>query len=795
MKKRLGLPTPYISLLLIGLFILTPSCIPEQSARGKKSSGGATSNASNSVNPNYGRYLTDNPIALSGNTSFSVSTDLSTVLGSEQRFITSNQFLIGSCVVGGQTISSCYETRASETSSYLTADENRWAFGTSGDGFLQVQAFGNTRDIVDKWHTQLKWSYDYALAYGHESSIPTTLFSGVNRAYWYKSGLLKTYANCGLENNAYYDPGSQSICLGHIAVNPSLYFATDPTVTWHEMGHAFNQISMNMRHQADGRSIAQASTLGSLFYDEAGALNEGIADWYSFFMNGRTHMGEWSLGRYLSPGASRPMAENDSLHAAGISETNAGRLSYPTYINYDPNNYANKEEDVHYGGQIASHFLTGFYKSLQDSSVCGVDSTQALRLTVHLLSETLGELGDQTATATGTTSLTQYHVNLDPTNAHDWISKVRLTNYRKFFQVFSKYFLRTIGNSLYNICPTGHYPQDNYEKLLDSYGLLLFRTYNDNDNGITTGHGGSNTAVTLTNRIKTTLINKEHLMFSPSASAASAYIIDDQADIRAAMENMILTGQIAGVSTKIDGNFGYNNGNGQISPGEVVGVSLNLYNNSNATMAGLHILANDWDHTKGSKPCNNFGDSWPLDSEGAADLTAGEGAQGGCDYVTRYNGQDSVLESDEEINPVCFIEMAEDSSTQWRTQNALISQMGMSPNECLGGSTSQKDCFIRAIKGADHSFFSKLNAKKTWVETIYQDSAIEPTFNSNNVIFFEVSPETPPGTTFNCRMRARFTNCDDCYHDGDNSEDDYLDYEFSGAKPFQLINFKFTVID
>lgn len=512
-------------------------------------------------------------------------------------------------------------------------------------------------------------------------------------------------------------------------------------------------------------------------------------------MNDRLHFGEWALGRYLSPGASRPLVESDTLHASGVNETAAGRLSYPTFVNYDPNNYANTEEDVHYAGQIVSHFLTAFYKSLQDSTTCGVSKENALRLTLHLVHETLGELGDQTATGSGSTASTQYHVNLNPTNAYEWLSKVRMTNFRKFFQVFGKYFLRTVGNSLYNICGSKHYARDDFEKLLDSYGLLLFKTYNENNNGITTGHTGTNTTVTTINRVKTVLVDKQHLMFDPDENSTRAYIVDRQADIRNAMQNMILSGQISGISSKIDGNFGYNNSNGQISPGEVVGVSLNLFNNSNSTIAGLHILANDWDHTKSSAPCNNLGDNWPLASEGAANLTAGEGVQGGCDYTTRYNGQNSALEPNEELAPVCFVEIADESSTQWRTQDALITRMGMSANDCLGGSTSRKDCFIRAIKGADHAFFSKLDAKKTWVETLYEGSSQDPSFNSNNVLFFEINPETPPGTTFNCRMRARFTNCNDCYHDSTNSDDDYLDYEYSGSKPFKLINFTFTVID
>jgi hypothetical protein len=640
----------------------------------------------------------------------------------------------------------------------------------------------------------LEWSYNLSQNYGYSSSLPSGLFSSTDKPFWYKSGLLKGYSNCGVENNAYYDPAAQVVCLGHVTVSPELYFATDPTVTWHEMGHAFNHISMNFRHRAKTQTTLQSSSLGSLAYDEAGSINEGLSDWYSFMMNRRGHFAEWALGRYIA--ASRPMEENDLLHAPGVSETTAGRISYPAFLNYDPNNLQNTDEDVHYAGQIVSHFLTAFYKSLQDESVCGLSSDNSLNMTLHLISETLSELGDQTSTASGSVFLANYHVNLDPTNSYEWQSKVRMTNYRSFIQTFGKYFLRTLGSSAFNMCGSTSYSRDDFEKLVDSYGLLLFKTYNDDNNGILTGHAGSLTTVTSINRIKSVLIDKDHLGFDPDETAVSAFIVDKQSDIRAAMQNMILSGQIAGVSSKIDGNFGYNNGNGRISPAEVVGVSLNLHNNSNSTMAGLHILANDWDHMKGTKPCNNLGDNWPLDSEGAADLSVGEGVQGGCDYTTRYNGQDAILEPNEELGPVCLVEIAEDDSTKWKSQSTLITQMGMSPNDCLGGSDSKDDCFIRAIPGADHSFYSKLDPKKTWIESLFNDDTQSgPELNSNNVIFFEVSPDVPHGTTFNCRMRARFTNCENCFHDADNSDDDYLDYEYSGSKPFKIINFKFTVLD
>jgi len=777
------------------LIISVGSCVPSSNGGGKgKRARGATTNNTFSVEPNFGRYLTDNPIILSGNSNLEAGADLGQFLNPGQSFITSNQFLIGDCEASGSTVTNCYEVRESDVSNYITATENRWAFTPSSQDFLQVQTFGNMKDITNKWHDYLEWSYSLAQGYGYESAIPANLFSASNKPFWFTSGLLKGYSNCGVENNAFYDPAGKTICLGEVLTSPRLYIASDPTVTWHEMGHAFNSISINMRHKAFGTNIAAESSLGFLFYDEAGSINEGLADFYSFFVNGRPHFAEWALGRYLVQ--SRPMTEADSLHAPGVDTTTEGRLSYPTYINYDPNEPENPFEDVHYGGQIPSHFFHAFYTSLQDSEVCGMNSDLALRVTFHLIFETLAEVGDQTATASGslTTNPNEFKVNLDPTNAVEWMSKNNPINFRRFFQTFSKYFLRSVGNPLFSMCGSNEYPRDDYEKLLDSYGLLLFKTYNEDDNNKFFGHSGTRTTVTPTNRVKSELIKKDLLKLDNRENSATAFVIDNQSDIKNAVESLILNGRIASISSQIDGNFAFNNGNAQISPGEVVGIAPNLFNNSNSTMAGVHILANDWDHTKNGSPCNNLGDNFPLDSEGAADLTSGEGAPGGCDYITRYNGKDPFSEPAESVTPACFVELAEDDATKWVTQDRFRTSLGLSKNNCLGGENSLKDCFIRAVKGADHAYYSKIDPKSTWAESLKGETGV-PSFNTSNVMLFEISPWIPPGTTFNCRMRASFTNCEDCYHDENNANDDYLDFEFSGAKPFKIINFKFTVID
>lgn len=763
------------------------------SSSGRSNVGG--DNSTRGVNPNNGRYLKDNPIALSGNNNLSANENLGKYLSRNEDFITSNNQLLESCSAKGVTRTNCHGVKSASNANFFSPSDNRWGFSTTTSYFRQVQAFGSVRDIINKFHSDLVFSYNYGLSYPYQTAHPVNLFSSSNPAFWFKQntslgidGTLLTYSDCDIDDNAFFSPSRLEICLGKLTVANNLYIVSDPTVTWHEVGHAFNQIMLNTRNTASGLTFVHDTNLGYQFYDEAGGIGEGLADFFSFYMNYRGHFGEWALGRFLR--ASRPMEENDPLHAPGVSESTPGRISYPDFVPYDPNFPTERLEDIHYSGQIISHFMVALVKSIQSN--CSMTRENATQRVMHLLMETFAHLGDQTAL--GYDGAPEYTINHSPDHAHDWISTVNPINFRSFMQVFSKYFKYTLGNSSLNHCNGGAFSMTTYESLVDDYGLLLFKTYNENGNGLVNGHAGINTSVTPSERVKTVLIDKSYLKLDSRPGKPKAFIIDDQEDISAAMDSLKASGQIASVSGMIDPNFAYNNGNGKISPGEVVGLSLSLYNNSNSPMAGVQVLANDWDHTKGGKPCNTFEDNWPLASEGAADLTSGEGVEGGCDFVTEYNGSNTLAEPNEELAPVCFVEINETSSTQWYQQSKLLTKIGLDSSYCLGGSDSTDDCFVRAIKGADSANYSIIDPKSTWAETLVNENGV-PTFNFNNVIFFEINPWIPPGTVFNCRMRARFTNCDDCFHDEDNGNDNYKDKEFSGAKPFRVINFSFTVID
>jgi hypothetical protein len=245
---------------------------------------------------------------------------------------------------------------------------------------------------------------------------------------------------------------------------------------------------------------------------------------------------------------------------------------------------------------------------------------------------------------------------------------------------------------------------------------------------------------------------------------------------------MAAKGQIAGISPLIESDLPYNNGNGIISPGEVVGFAPNLYNFSNSTMAGIQVLANDWYHADvkddNYTPC--IFNNWPLESEGASPSC---GTPNGNDAGDGSKNYDNPA-------PVCFMQKMDTNSTIWVNQEEYMNHIALDSISCLDPE-APLSCFIRVVKGADNAFYSKINSGKTWAKTFISDNKIP--WNSGNIFLMEVNPWTPPGTTFNCRFRVRFTNCADCFTDSANGDDNFLDYEYAGADPFKIISYQFTV--
>ena len=784
-----------------------------------------------------GRIFADNPIIVMNDYQLSDGHNMNEVIRKKKMVvpISDNTRLEMNCRIQfdgtDHSVHGCFKNLDSKYAAPLINTDNKWGHDGNSMEFLQVNVFGHSRLILDKWMQNIKFLYEQ-ISYdrdpsgntimAYDSSIPENVL--VNRGFWFGHGrrTLTSYSNCNFENNAHYAPAENVLCYGKVSALKEFYFAQDPTIVYHEIGHALQRIMLNIRNWSDG--INMAVYLGHIDYNEGGAINEGVSDYFSYFMTGRDHLGEWSLGRFLH--LSRPLAEDDPLHSPGISLHESERVSYPEYLMYDPNNTEGPREGVHNAGMIISHYLTALTRDVQEH--CFWDQDEAVRYVMSMLIESYAEMGDLTSKTSD--NYLSGHLNLNSTHSWDWITKVHPINFRKFSQTMAKKIYMTLSDGqalknstsrVYNCGNSDTYPKENIENILDMYGLLLFDTYNLDGNGRIDGHSGTHTdalpetnpVIDPLNRKRTTAIKKRHLIFDPNSGAPEAYIFDRKSEIRSLLQILTAAGRVR-VSNKIPSNLAFNNDNGQISPGEVVGIILNLYNNSNATMGGVQVLANDWDHVKFQTqvingenitrgfPCNNLGDNFPLGVlQGAADLSTGEGVQGGCDYVTRYNGSNKTVEPLEELAPICLVEMETETATTWVQQDEYVKDLiEYDESKCLGD--HPRDCLVRAIRGADQAWVGQIPSKSSFSQNYINNDEIN-LFTGGQMILLEINPEMiMPGTTFTCRFRGRFTNCEDCFQDPNsrpNSSldlfDDFLDYEYSGARPFTILNFTFTIID
>jgi hypothetical protein len=753
--------------------IFMTGCKPNlnNSLRTRASSSSSTEN----VNVGQGYVLLDNPIILSNNSQLSPDADLNKYRS--VRSITTNSFLTGSTNCYG--LSYCFEVKGYETeATALQTTDGKWGFNTSSSQFLQVNTYYHMSVILKKFITDLDASFGYAYngsTQRYATALPTGLQKATGNYQFIINSPLTAFADCNYADNAYFNHSTNSLCFGYTLDAPALKWAQDSTVIYHEAGHFLQYLQLNINNYG----LLLKGNLGNFNYDEAGSIGEGLSDYFSYYINQRTHFAEWGIGRVLQ--GSRPMSEDDSLHISTLAKESGKRLSYPDYLGYEPNNPTAPIEDIHVSGMIVSHFLVALTEDLM--SKCALTKTEAQSNVMYLLNETLAELGD--LNAKGTVSGTAGRINLNASKSYEWLMKVNPINYRSFSQTLAKYLLLTFGNSSLNRCNGTVYTKDNIETIFDDYGLLLFRTYNENRNFADhTVVAKKNTAVTATNRNKSVLIAKDLIKLDPTSNASTAYIIDKRSSIMAGLESMQSLG-IESLSKQTPSDLGYNNGNGKISPGEVVGIALNLYNNSNATMGDVQVLANDWKNLDATgKPCiyssNVANDSdWTTTAEGG----------GTC-------GDNSVTTSSEDdFQPICTMQYNGPTSTTWVSQHTFRSKIALDSSYCLDP-TNDKNCFMKAIKGADQANYSKLNPKKNWFQTMQDpnDSAAYP-LGWGNLMLFEVSKHIPPGTIVDCRFRVRFTNCDDCYHDASRNYYDFTDNDYNGPKPYKIIHLKFTIID
>jgi hypothetical protein len=763
-------------------------------------------------------------------------------------FITDKSLLKGDCTLalfnGSTTLTDCLHTYASKSAGQQLLARNTdgtWVFPVNSSEFYQVNALYHVQHGVDTFFEKLKFTYDSLHFYdfsGTTKSTPYYLpqtglfwFQAITPANdnYFRNSFLRTYALCNFEQNAQFQPAGPDICLGNWAAHPSFFMVQDPSIIYHELGHALIAVMMNFRNGTPGGLTPNFHALrsnlgGSKGYDEAGSIGEGVADYYSFVMNQRTHFGEWGLGKTRN---SRPISEDDSMHIPGIDTTSEGRLSYPQYVLYDPNDPDVPFEDIHYSGQIISHYLVALTKSLQTE--CSIPASQqhdtSTSYVMMLLAESFSEMGDLKSvgvdTLWGTPNTFAHRFNnLDENASYIWSQVINPPTYRKFAQLMSKNIFKYISSGL---CPG--FTKDESEKLLDDYGLLLFKTYNNNNSSTKNANIQYNSTGTVTlvspvaptavhenNRRKSVMVSKQLLsMALPDAEAdvASYYIIDDAATVAGLIQDLLFKGFPMNPSPGISG-VEYNNGNIRLSPGEIVAIIPNLYNSSNSTMAGVHLLATDWDHVHITDTTGLNGNFKPCVVDDVTTIAQGAEAAGTCTTTMtsykRHVKTGGLFSTTEAAAPVCLVELEDGDATKWVSQNEFRKKQGLSllDKDCLGysGTAQTEDftfnpheCLVRVMPGANQAFYSKIDAQKSYRETMRVGNP-DHIFNPGNAIIFEINKWIPPGTKFRCRLRAKFNNCSDCFSSStDATNDDYIDAEYNGAKPFKIINFEFDVND
>lgn len=413
------------------------------------------------------------------------------------RKITQNTQLLESCAFSdmfGQHNSTlpCFGVYNDETpeTKPISSATSSWDFSDGSDEFYQVSAFYHVNTMVQKFLSSLEFAHRASFERSFWAAPPSMqLDIGKTKNFWFTNSTatetLKIIAKCHLpleEMNAFFSPAQKKLCFGYNEKS-AMRFVQDPSVIYHELGHALVHIMMNQRNSFTSGSLIQSipfeSSLGKLSYDEAAAINEGIADYLTHYMTDRTRMGEWALGKHYD--AARPLTEEDGLHYAPFNSTE--KLSYPKYIHYDVNARPGEpnpnKETRQNAGQITSHYLAALQRELHTSCSfeAGVSSKDYV---VYLLNETLAELGDLSATGSDLWKGRDFSfVNLSQDLSFEWIESVNPISYRKFYQYFAKNINAHITGHL-----CGNFTKDQSERLLDQYGLLLFKNYKDAGVGV-----------------------------------------------------------------------------------------------------------------------------------------------------------------------------------------------------------------------------------------------------------------------------------------------------------------------
>ena len=267
---------PALILLTLGF----SSCVPNTATQTRSRDNSNVVTGSSTVALYQGNVLADNPIILSNNSNLSDTYDLSKLITVEN--ITSEEFLKGNATACAG-LDYCFEVRETKDSaSALQTTNGKWAYGIQTPEFLQVNTFYHLNKITEKFYAGLTNSY--SLAYNlttpvYKTALPLSIITAPNQFKVFDKSLT-AYANCDVADNAYYDPANTTLCFGQITGHANAKWAQDSSVIYHEAGHFFQHYLLNIRNPLIGSKVQ----MGNVYYDEAGAIGEGLSDFFSFFV-------------------------------------------------------------------------------------------------------------------------------------------------------------------------------------------------------------------------------------------------------------------------------------------------------------------------------------------------------------------------------------------------------------------------------------------------------------------------------------------------------------------------------
>src|SRR5690606_20524271 len=150
-------------------------------------------------------------------------------------------------------------------------------------------------------------------------------------------------------------------------------------------------------------------------------------------------------------------------------------------------------EDIHYAGQIISHYFVALTEELKTSctfpttgaySRVSLKHELATNYVMTVLNESLAEIGDLFARGSDLIPSSYNFTNLNNNHSYLWTQMVNPPNMKRFMQTIAKNINAYISAPFGGLCP--EFSIDKSEQLLDSYGLLLFKKYRDegiNSNG------------------------------------------------------------------------------------------------------------------------------------------------------------------------------------------------------------------------------------------------------------------------------------------------------------------------